>query len=78
MQKQRLFVEHLDHAEASAGSSQPQSSSPLYPKTKALGFTGLSDKRISRRAVDSTAYFLLPIVSRLYCLRRRKHRAFGD
>jgi len=44
MQKQRLFADYLDRAKAPSGSSHPQSVSPLYPKTKALGFTGLSHK----------------------------------
>lgn len=40
MQKQRLFVDYLDRAKAPAGSSHPQSLSPLYPKAKDIGFYG--------------------------------------
>lgn len=39
MQKQRLFVDYLDRAKAPLA-AQAHSFSPLYPKSKELGFYG--------------------------------------
>ena len=50
LQKRCLGACCKDRAKAPACSSKPQSSSPLYPKTKAVGFTGRSYKAVTNLA----------------------------